>query len=325
MFCSTIIPTIGRPTLSRAVNSILNQSFTSENFEVIVVNDSGQPLPDEDWQRSERVQILSTNRHNRSVARNTGAAIAKGKYLHFLDDDDWMLPGTLQSFWELANTSRAAWLYGGFRLVDNSGSRITDIYPDEVGNCLIQLIAWEWLPLQASLVEAGAFFAVGGFASLHSLLGGFEDVDLTRKIGCYYDMARLEQVVTCIRIGTESSTTNYTNMFSQNRQSREKTLNFLGSFARMRASARLSPSHSSYWHGKIVYYYLASAKWHLQQRRLFTAASRAVYALAGLVTAGRYILSVDFWRGVFRPHYPRMGIALQEAGATHLYQNVTWT
>jgi glycosyltransferase involved in cell wall biosynthesis len=83
-FCSTIIPTINRSTLSRAVYSVLDQAFTGADFEVIVVNDSGQPLPDMDWQHSERVRVITTQRRERSVARNTGAAIARGKYLHFL-------------------------------------------------------------------------------------------------------------------------------------------------------------------------------------------------------------------------------------------------
>ena len=106
MFCSTVIPTIGRSTLSRAVCSVLQQSFTADEFEVIVVNDSGSPLPDADWQHSDHVRVLHTNRRERSVARNTGAAIAEGRYLHFLDDDDWLLPGALKTFWDLQPDQR---------------------------------------------------------------------------------------------------------------------------------------------------------------------------------------------------------------------------
>jgi glycosyltransferase involved in cell wall biosynthesis len=319
MFCTTVIPTIGRPTLSRAVFSVLDQGFNHGNFEVVVVNDSGKPLAEEAWQNSPRVHVIHTNQHNRSVARNAGAAIAKGRYLHFLDDDDWMLPGAFERFWELDNTSQAAWIYGAFRLVDNSGRTIIEICPDEIGNCFIQLIAWEWLPLQASVIRSDAFFKVGGFASLDSLLGGFEDIDLSRQIAGYYDMARTDMVVTCIRAGDQSSTTNYIDMFNQNRQSREKALDMPGAFTRMKGSASSGSSRSSYWYGKIVYYYLASVRWHLHQRRFFTAASRSIYALVSLAIAARYLLSTDFWRGVFRPHYPRMGVALQESGADLLY------
>src|SRR5687767_15860254 len=96
MICSTIIPTIGRDSLSRAVESVLQQDFDRYEFEVIVVNDSGQPLPHEDWMESKHVTLLHTNRLNRSVARNTGAAVARGKYQHFLADDDCTVPGAVQ-------------------------------------------------------------------------------------------------------------------------------------------------------------------------------------------------------------------------------------
>lgn len=323
MFCSTIIPTVGRPTLSRAICSVLDQEFDHDDFEVIVVNDSGKPLPEEEWQRSAQVRVIHTNRHNRSVARNAGAAIAKGRYLHFLDDDDWMLPGAFESLWKLANTSQAGWLYGAFRLVNNQGKMIMEIFPEEIGNCFIQLVAWEWLPLQASMIESKAFFSVGGFASLHSLLGGFEDINLSRQIARYYEMARTSMVVTSIRAGDEGSTTNYNDMFRQNRQSREKALNMPGAFARMRAAARVSPSRSSYWYGRIVYYYLGSMRWNLQHKRLFSAASRGAYAIAAFAVAGRHIPSASFWRGLLKPHFPLMWIKIQEAGID-LYANTTW-
>src|SRR3990172_4102692 len=118
LFSSTIIPTVGRQSLSRAVESVLNQDLPSGDFEVIVVNDSGAPLPFAEWQRSERVQIIDTYRRERSMARNTGAAVARGRYLHFLDDDDWLAPGAFQHLWSLSQSSQAKWLYGGSQLVD---------------------------------------------------------------------------------------------------------------------------------------------------------------------------------------------------------------
>ena len=39
MFISTIIPTIGRPTLSMAIQSVLDQGLALDEFEIIVVND----------------------------------------------------------------------------------------------------------------------------------------------------------------------------------------------------------------------------------------------------------------------------------------------
>src|SRR5215216_4453627 len=193
MFISTIIPTIGRPTLSRAVYSVLQQDFRHEGCEVVVVNDSGGGLPAEQWQQHANVRILSTNRVNRSIARNKGASIATGRYFHFLDDDDWMLPGAFDTFWETTRNSSAAWIHGAFRLVDNTGEKIVDVFPEEKGNCYVNLISWEWLPLQASIVDARVFHKVGGFATLESLKGGFEDIDLTRHIALNDDFMNVSK------------------------------------------------------------------------------------------------------------------------------------
>lgn len=303
MFCSTVIPTVNRPSLSRAVNSVLQQDLPKDQFEVVVVNDSGQPLTQADWQRSSQVRIINTKKRNRSVARNAGAAIANGKYLHFLDDDDWMLPGAFSAFWELSLQSRAAWLYGGFRFVDNSDAFLRDVYLNETRNCLIQLMSGEWLPIQASFIMADPFFSVGGFADLPSLAGGYEDMDLSRLINLRFELAFTPVLVACIRRGEASSTTDYINLDAQNRRSREKLLNLPGSFSRMLAAASATAQGSPYWHGRIIYLYLASALHNLfREHRPFTVFSRGSHSALAFMLTGKHLLKLDFWRGI-RDYY----------------------
>ena len=323
MFISTIIPTIGRTTLSRAVYSVLEQGFQGEECEVVVVNDSGNDLPVDDWQNYPQVRMISTNRLNRSIARNTGAAIASGQYLHFLDDDDWMLPGAFDAFWKATRNSTAGWIHGGFCMVDNSGAKIADIFPDETGNCFINLISWEWLPLQASIVDANAFFKVGGFAMLESLKGGFEDIHLTRQIAHKYEFLNVPTLVACVRSGDTGSTTNYVDMFIQNRQSREQILESPGSYQRLISSARDNPTRKGYWQGKVVYYSLISAVRNFRARRLFTAGSRMLFALMSLLTAGKYLFQTEFWHGATKPHFPRDGLAIKDSGKM-LFPNTHW-
>jgi len=305
MFCSTIIPTINRPTLTRAVQSVLNQDYWEDDFEVIVVNDSGRPLSQAAWQESPKVRLIDTNHRERCVARNSGAAIARGKYLHFLDDDDWILPGAFKHLWSLASTGPAAWLYGGYRLVDSAGSLLEDCYPDERGNCFIRFIVGEWLPLQASIIDSKAFFSVGGFASLGSLRGGDEDVDLARQISLRFEIAGTPNLLAEIRFGRDNSTTNYVGLREQSRVSREKALNLPGAFARLRASAMSRPANPSYWCGRMVWTFLASAAWNLQELRPFTAASRGLAGLVSMGVSGHHVVSKDFWRGATRLHQAR--------------------
>jgi glycosyltransferase involved in cell wall biosynthesis len=290
MFSSTIIPTINRSTLSRAVCSVLDQSFDAVDFEVIVVNDSGQPLPSMDWQRSERVRVIDTNRRERSVARNTGAAISRGKYLHFLDDDDLLLPGALEAFWKLdQEAGDAVWLYGSYQTVDNEGNLIEEWHPGIEGDLFALLVAGEGIPFQASLLQAERFHAVGAFDPAPAILG-VEDRDVGRRMALAGTVAYTPTIVAKIRIGEQGSSTNWATLAESDRWGREKALTAKNARGRLRTSA-----DSAYWRGRVCRAYFASTFWNLRRKNLFTAASRTT---AGLATAGWCALSPEFWQGL---------------------------
>jgi glycosyltransferase involved in cell wall biosynthesis len=302
LLISTIIPSIGRATLSHAVQSVIDQQSSSVEFEIIVVNDAGQPLPKMSWMDAPNLQIIDTNHRERSVARNAGAAIARGKYLHFLDDDDWLLPNAFDHFWGLIRQSKAAMYYGGYCFVDSNGKTLRECYPDEVGNCFIRFMSGEWQPLQASLFDTQIFHLMGGFRDLESLLGGDEDVDLTRRISMNYDIAGVQELVAVIRIARKESTTNYSNLQEQSRQSREMILSMPGVFERLRDSATKRQTASDYWHGRMVWIYLSSVAWNIQKRNILIALSRLGYFGYAIVRSFKYWFSVRFWRGATRHH-----------------------
>ncbi len=290
MFSSTIIPTVNRSTLGRAVHSVLDQAFTSDRFEVIVVNDSGQPLSEWDWTSSPQVRVVDTNRRERGFARNTGAAVARGEYLHFLDDDDVILPGALQAFWDFARRAHSAvWLYGSWRTVDNNGSLVEEFRPGLNGNIFPLLIAGESLPLQASLVRASTFFEVGGFDAT-PLITGVEDRDLGRRLALAGDIGHVDTVVAQIRIGEETSTTNWARTAERDRWGRERALSAHQAFARLRAAPL-----TAYWRGRATRAYFASTVWNLQRGNLLTATSRAVH---GLAIASWQPLRSQYWQGL---------------------------
>lgn len=306
MFSSTIIPTINRSSLSRAVRSVLDQDFDKDDFEVIVVNDSGTPLPEMEWMFSERVQVIDTNRHERSVARNTGAAIAKGRYLHFLDDDDILLPGALLAFWELDRSKgNSIWLNGCYQSVDNYGSVIETIHPENYGNNFALLIAGEGIPFQASLLDAQNFFRVGCF---DSKITGVEDRDLGRRFAMVGTICYTSTPVAQIRIGEVGSTTNWSTLADGERLSRENALNLQHAFARIWSSAKSCLWHGqvrrSYWHGRVCRAYLASMVWNLRRSQLLTALSRLTAAMAIM---NWRILTNDFWHGLGQSHFNFLG------------------
>lgn len=294
MFCSIIIPTIGRNSLSRTIKSVTSQNYPSDEFELIIVNDSAESLQESDWSATHQIKLINTNRHERSVARNTGAALALGEYLLFLDDDDSLLPNALQEFQQLAGSTEAAWLYGGTRIVNRNGEPLLELHHQLAGNAFLQVLAGEWIPLQASLIKAEVFFAVGGF---NPGLIGPEDIDLLRRIALGHDIAGTEALVACVAMGEEGSTTDYDSHPERSRRARENLLDSEGVFKRLRGSAT-----SNYWHGRIPRAYLTSMVWNIQHKRFFTAVSRVIYGLVSVLLAGSAVISPAFWQAVLKPY-----------------------
>jgi glycosyltransferase involved in cell wall biosynthesis len=294
MLSSTIIPTIGRPSVARAVESVLTQGLPSDEFEVLVINDSGAPLPQADWQRSQSVRIIDTNKRERSVARNTGAAAARGKYLHFLDDDDCIVPGAYLHLKELARSSGAVWLYGITQLADRQDRATIQLRHNLYGNCFLQAMAGEWIPLQASWIERETFLKIGGF---NPLLAGPEDIDLLRRILLQHDIAETPNLVARVIMAGDGSSTDYAAHPRMSRWARESILDQPGAYARMSSGAR-----TAMWRGRMTRIYLTSAIWNIQQRRLFTALSRLSLSLACMLQSNVSMLTTDFWKSIRSPY-----------------------
>ena len=84
--------------LERCINSILNQTFT--DFELILVDDgstdkSGK-LIDEKAAVDSRIVAIHKPNGGSSSARNEGLKIAKGKFISFIDSDDYIEPFFLE-------------------------------------------------------------------------------------------------------------------------------------------------------------------------------------------------------------------------------------
>ncbi len=78
----------------RAVDSVLKQSF--QDFELIVVNDGSTDRTAEVLAGyGERLRVVDQPNGGLSSARNAGIAAAGGRYVAFLDADDWWLPEKL--------------------------------------------------------------------------------------------------------------------------------------------------------------------------------------------------------------------------------------
>ncbi|MBN2730383.1 MAG: glycosyltransferase [Bacteroidales bacterium] len=86
--------------LFQCIESIRCQTYN--NFELLLINDgsadrSGK-ICDEYTQVDQRIKVIHKENGGVSSARNTGIEMAKGKYLLFIDSDDWIEPKYIESF-----------------------------------------------------------------------------------------------------------------------------------------------------------------------------------------------------------------------------------
>jgi GT2 family glycosyltransferase len=103
---SVVIPTCNRPALlARCVDALVAQRSPPDQLEVIVVDDgSEQPVELPGYNGRLNLRLVRQTNAGPAKARNTGAALAAGRYLVFLDDDclpegDWLVKFT-QAFTE---------------------------------------------------------------------------------------------------------------------------------------------------------------------------------------------------------------------------------
>ena len=100
--CSIIIPYYNVPVylVNKCLNSILNQDWENESYEVIFVNDgSSLPLNDstkEIFKKFPSFTLIEQNNAGLSAARNAGIKIAKGDYILFIDPDDYWIDNKIQ-------------------------------------------------------------------------------------------------------------------------------------------------------------------------------------------------------------------------------------
>jgi len=120
---SVIMLTYNRETLvSRAIESILAQSFS--DFEYIIVDngssDRSGRIADEYAAKDNRIKVIHRERGNIGSGRNAGLDAAKGDYITFIDDDDWVEPDFLEFLHNLAVSNNAdIAICGSWRKSDN--------------------------------------------------------------------------------------------------------------------------------------------------------------------------------------------------------------
>lgn len=207
---SIIIRTSQRPqVLERALNSVRNQTY--KNIQVVVVEDGkneAEELVKEKFTDLNLLYRATGKRQGRSYAGNLALKMAEGKYLNFLDDDDFLLPehvDTLVSILEKSETCAAysvaeEWQFKGdikypnFYYIKKKNIRYRQPY-----NRLL-LYTFNYIPIQSILFQKRLYDELGGF---DENLENLEDWDLWVRYSQMTDFMFVDRVTSCYHVPFE--------------------------------------------------------------------------------------------------------------------------
>lgn len=96
---SVIVPVYNvEKYLERCLKSVLRQTY--KNLEIILVDDGSKDLSGkicDSWEKKEkRIKVIHKKNGGLASARNEGVKLSNGKYLIFVDSDDWIALDTIE-------------------------------------------------------------------------------------------------------------------------------------------------------------------------------------------------------------------------------------
>jgi len=180
---SVIIPTYNRGwIIKEAIDSVLSQDYV--NFELIVVDDGSTDITHEILNSYQKdITVLRQNNQGVSAARNRGLAAASGRFIAFLDSDDFWLPQKLSRQVDFFHSNPDAlicqteeiWIRNNVRVNPKKRHKKPSgmIFEPSLSLCLVSP--------SAVMIKRSLFEEVGLF---DETLPACEDYDLWLRISC---------------------------------------------------------------------------------------------------------------------------------------------
>jgi len=143
--------------LRKCIDSLIVQ--TLKDIEIILVNDGSTDesidICEEYKLKDNRIKVIHKENGGLSDARNKGIDIAKGKYISFVDSDDWINPQMLEKLYILASKYEADIVQGDYIkaydediIVNNMSENIIKYNAEQIldelysGNYTKNIVVW---------------------------------------------------------------------------------------------------------------------------------------------------------------------------------------
>ena len=191
--------------LDQCVESIINQTY--KELEIILIED-GSPdncgsICDSWAKKDDRIKVFHVDNGGSARARNIGLIHAKGKYVGFVDADDFLMPSMYEILYKLAINSSAEITECGYYKVTSDvmhnslnnleGKTIrtfntAEALLENVRDTVVQQVVWNKLYLKR--IIGNTFFTEGKYIDdefwTYKIIGSAKKiVSTTEKLYCY--------------------------------------------------------------------------------------------------------------------------------------------
>ncbi len=133
--------------LDPCLKSVYDQK-TRFSYELILIDDGSEADTAERlsaYQDREDTVIVRQPNAGAAAARNRGLDMARGRYVMFLDADDLLLPGAIESLMDAALQGNADFVQGGWEYVGGAKQRFPSaVYAGDARMALIELPGMPW-------------------------------------------------------------------------------------------------------------------------------------------------------------------------------------
>lgn len=133
---TVIIPTYNaEKSIKRCIDSIIAQTY--QNIEIIVINDGSTDETFNELQKfkkNAKVKIINQENSGPSKSRNIGLKHAKGKYIMFVDSDDYIEKNAIKDLYEIINLKKVKIVRFNYSVIDanNKNSNSKFDYEDKL-------------------------------------------------------------------------------------------------------------------------------------------------------------------------------------------------
>lgn len=164
---SVIIPVYNlEKWIERCVTSIVHQTF--QDYEIILIDDgstdtSAEKLNSLKEQYGEKIYVYYQKNAGQANARNNGLRKAKGKYVVFIDGDDYVSSDFLEKLYNKIQSEDLDCVVCGYERIDEDGNVIQTVKPD-IRNDLYQIrfmTVWNKIFRRNYLIDNLIFFPEG--------------------------------------------------------------------------------------------------------------------------------------------------------------------